>query len=485
MNPRAQNIALGAIWNYGAQFSTIAFQFFYAAATSRLVSAEGFGRYAVALSAAALINLVFAGGIGQAVSRIEALKGPQLSGLHAISWAVGALGAVVLWFTAPAWSSLWGQPAATSDVQIMSLTVLFGAAAGIVTGLMRRKSEFKVLAIVTLLSNVAGMAAGLCAVLIFRSSESLLVSPIVALLLSFLGLFYFNRKLLWFWASFQGLGHDLHFSARVTATNVLSYVSGNIGLWSISNALGASPVGQINRAGTVSTIPLYQIQASVTQVLYPEFRHDAHSPSRAQKLWTDLLVFTAWLVLPMAAIGLVVVPALIPVLFGPGWTLAADISRPLMVAGGLQILVALLAAGLEATGKFRAIINSQLVLIPVNGFFAWVTFQTHSWVPFAIASITSLAVQHVLHVILASRLGYLRPKLLIAGYLRAIIFGVLVAALSVSLEWFVRDNQFSPMSFAVAFVVVALASWILIIRFKSSEPIRIAQSYGLLRGLKR
>ena len=470
----------GAAWIYGAQIATVVTQFAYAAVTSRLVTPAGFGAYAVALTVTGLVTLLATGGLGQTVSRMLDLNRDRLRALVSYALILGGVGGSALYFSAPFWTWLWGVDEALEPIRWLSIIGFVSPFIGLSTGLMARSGKFRQLALITVASNVMGMAVGAIAVMTWQSASSLVVSGALAQLLILGGsLFATDRQLLGLAKLKHGHG-DIGFSGKLMLASFLSYLTGNITKFSLTRAVGAATLGHWNRAEVVSVIPFQHIQNALIKAAYPEFRHDIADAHRAKRVWTDMLILTAWIAFGLSACGAALIPPLVPVVFGPGWEIAASLAGPLAIAGGLQIVTTLLASGIEALGRFRWVWSTDAILISLQVGAAALIFLYEDIFVAIVAIFLTNVVRHAWQVWLAGRGGYLNVPRLLQNYLLAASvsasFGAIIWAI-VKLASISGDHPsewFWTLSLA-AVVVFAL------FMFREKIPaVVIARRYGFI-----
>ncbi|WP_028280555.1 oligosaccharide flippase family protein [Arthrobacter sp. H5] len=476
----ARSLLAGAAWTYGAQLVTMVVQFGYAAITSRLISATGFGAYGVALSVAALATLLANGGLAQAVGRSQLLEPARIRGLSLYALILGFTGALGLFVTADFWAFLWSVPESAGLIRWLSMNALVAPWTGLSGGLLRRQGRFKTLAKCVLSCNLIGMVLGAIAAYIWGSPLALLVSPIAAQSgMAIIGL-ALNLDIFKGRAKLSDAKNDINFSWKLTVASLLSYTNINIGKIATSSTLGAGALGQWNRADVVSTIPFMQVQTALIQTVYPEFRHDQYTGRRARTAWPDLLTLVAWASIPAAGVAAVVLPYLVPILFGPGWETAAWLAAPFAIFAGLQVVSTVLAAAIEALGRFRWIWASHLMLMLIYGISAILMLITHSWIAIISGLLTAQVAQHLLHVILCWRAGYISLRPLVRGYCEVLIVTISLA----TLMWLI---VFSVQSLSVGLsIVVILLIVILVLAFlwrvrETLAPVKTARKYGILR----
>ncbi len=247
--------------------------------------------------------------------------------------------------------------------------------------------------------------------------------------------------------------------------------------------LGPGYLGQWNRADVLSAIPFQQVQAALIPVIYPEFRHDLSGSERTRTVWTDMLSLVAWVVLPTSGIAAVIIPTILPVLFGSGWGIAIAISPVICVAAAIQVVSTLLASAVEALGKFRWIWWTQglLLLIQLLAVLAISVFQ--SIVPAMIALVVTMLAQHLVYICLCVKDDYLDGRRLLTTYGVVTFASVAAYLVAQSLLW-MATSLFALAPAASLLTLIPVAALILVLwalRWKLT-PVKIARKYGLLRG---
>ncbi|WP_062071318.1 oligosaccharide flippase family protein [Demequina sediminicola] len=480
MPTRSRTLLAGFMWTYGVQLATVVAQLAYAATTSRLADSVDFGAYGVALSASALIALVATGGVAQGMGRLARTDTADPAALSVVALLFGGVGAIVLFVTAPWWAALWGASEAVTATRVMAISVLTAPLAGAFTGLLRRLGRFRRAALTALVANLTGMAVGVATVMAAPSAAALVVSAVVASALTALGTGFAVRTHLRQRPTLSIMRSHLTYSRNMIGMRLLSYGSGNVGRWTVSNVLGVGALGQWNRADALTSVPLQQLQTSTTSVIYPEFRHASESPERARHTWTDLLSLLAWVWLPLAGIAAAATPLLIPVLFGPGWEAAAQLAPAVVVATSIQALTSTLSSAHESLGKFtwlRLTLSGSLLVNCLGAVGVWISNQ---WWPIMVALVLATVTQHGIGVMLSSRHGYLQGAPLARNYTLATSVGALIF---LSAWGPVRLMGLDTKPFAGLLIVAAVTlvwgalAWLNRARL---VPLTLAKKYGAL-----
>lgn len=478
----ASAVARGAIWNYSAQIATVLVQFGYAAATSRLLPAHDFGVYAAGLASVNLINVVAMAGLQQVVGRMRDLDNDRLTGLFVYTLVVGVVAAGVSVLSAPLWALIWGVPDVVGTIQVLAFTSFAAPLAALGQGLSLRLGLFKRLAARTVVANAAGMAIGVVAVLLMRTTESLAISQAVAQVAVAVLLLWACRE------HFRGRPRlrqtlsDVRFSGLVLVSTLLTYWSTNIGKLSVSNSLGTVPLGNWNRADAITTNPFYTLGWAITQAVYPEFRHDIDNPGRARRVWSDLLGIVGWVCVPLGVLVSVLAPVVVHVLLGSGWSVAADYASVLAIIGALQPVVFLLIYAFEALGRFSWTWSAYIVSLVINLAAAGVAIVQHDVWPIFIGNLVGFAVFHTMHLVLASRKDLLDVRQVLRHYGEITAFCLALAVVLFTAVHLQLVLSISPILVALVAAGTIVGAILLARNIGRFPPIRLARAYGVLPG---
>jgi O-antigen/teichoic acid export membrane protein len=468
---------------YGAQLVTVVVQFLYAAVTSRTIDPAGFGYYAISLAVSGLLTLLAVGGLAQSVSRMDDLAPERLRSLVTYAAILGLLFGLFMWFTAPLWAALWGEPEAASIIRWLALGTAIAPLAAISGSLLRRQGRFRTLAIVALGSNVAGMALGVAAVVHFKTPDALVVSPIVAQLGLLICSLALSGRSLFGFARISRDSIEVAFSAQLVPAKLADYVIGNVAKFGTSRWVGVDAFGFWNRGDVVTSLPLQQIQTAIIQTVTPEFRHDISDSTRAKRVWTDMLILISWVALPLAALAAVVVPFLVPLLFGPGWETTGQLVPWLAVGAGLQMLATVLASAVEILGRMRWIWATAIILLVIQVCAAVALFVFRDLIVAMIFLVLTQAVRHAVNIWQCGRRDYLNVPSLMSGYFVAAISSVALAASAWAICSMLQAALTSGAiwwAFGAVGLLVATLAILLLLR-KRLPPVKIAADYGISR----
>lgn len=467
-----------ASWMYGAQFLTVVIQFGYAAITSRVVNPSMFGAYAVALSVAGVANILAGGGIAQTVMRQTEVNQLVLRSLVFRSLIGGSLLAAAAVLTAEFWASLWNEPAASPAIRLLAMGTFLSPLVNLGLGCARRLGLFRQLSVLVFIANLIGMVVGALVVWHRPSAEALVVSALIAFMIQTIGSWLLCGKLLWGLAPLRHSKVDAAYSNGLTSLRFVDFLVGLAHKFTMSRLLGTHYLGHWNRAEMLGFLPFQHAQGAIVQVLAPEFRHDRGTQRETQRIWTDLLSLSAWIVWPVCAIAMVVLPASVGFLFGPGWELASELVPWLVAASGFQILTVVLTTGIETLGNFKWLWVAAVsaIIIQLGAFL--VLLEWRNLLLVTVAFVLTGFVRLVVLIILASNVGLLYfDKLslnLIGAFLCSSVIWIACRLAAVGIadgSWWIGTGGICALLLSVGL------AW----KFRLKlPPLRIAWKYGLL-----
>jgi len=474
---KARELLTGASSIYAATVATVVLQFGYAAFTTRVVGAEDFGLYAIATASAVLLGSIAAGPLVASAGRMQHVGGPGLRALWRLGVVVASVAAALMFLTAPVWAWIWGAPDALPVLRLIALSVFVGPLSALAGALMRRVGSFRVLAIGTVIANAVGMAVGVLAVAYFHNAISLVVSALIGQILAGIAFAWMIRRYFAHGGPPARARDFISYGTTIGMSRLLGFVNGFLGKFAVSHGVGVSALGVWNRAEVVSSVPTQQLQSAIIQAVYPEFRHDVGSPTRARRVWPDLLGLVAWTLWPPMAYAAVAMFGVLPLLFGPGWEAAEPIAAVLVLSGALQLSTMVLSSAVEALGRRRWILIQQLSVLAVQVFGAVATVRIGSLWPVLVAVPVSMVVQHGIDLRMARAAGYVGLRPVARYYCGAATAAAAAAALAV--VTLMATEQLGPLlrtaSFGVVFVSLIAIAWAARSRL---VPYRLYMQYG-------
>ncbi|SEG73631.1 polysaccharide transporter, PST family [Nonomuraea solani] len=358
---RAGSAGRGLRWGLAARGVSKLATFGMSLVLARLLAAEDFGLYAVALAANQFLFYINDAGIVSAVvqwrGRLEDMVATATTVVLTISVSVYAL----FWFTAPFFTTLAGSASATPVVRLLTVIIVIDGFVNVRSAIMLRgfqqdkiaKANMAGIAVqVPLAITLASLGAGVYSFAVGAVANSL-VSGILVL----------------FWAKVPyRLGFDRAIAGRLLRFGVP--LAGSLGLEAlvlnadaiiIGNTLGLTMLGYYMLAMNVSSWVPGVVGEALRHVTLPGFSRVAdENPAAFSDRVQQIVPMLVTLVTPTAVLIGVLAPQLVTLLYEPRWLPAAAALSFLMALMTVRMLTALAFDILTSLGATRRIVWMNL-----------------------------------------------------------------------------------------------------------------------------
>lgn len=414
-----RSLVVGSSWLLLSQLLVMAIQVVYTALVSRLVPSAGFGAFAVAVSASALVGLISGAGLANASARTSRTDESSTRSLTTSALISGAVGAVFLVAIATPWSELWGTPAAIEVLHVLALGSVVAPASGVAIGILRRRGAFAAAARISFMSSIVAMALGGGAVFLTRTPAALAVMGATLPLLQWLFALWVLRRALLPGPLRSSTRHDYVFGLKAMGASLMAYLHGMLPQLALSKSSGDVILGNWNRSTALISVPLEAAWTAAVAALYPQFRDHASRAEQVRVKWTDLLSVIAIVVWPVCLFAVPLVPAYFGVVLGPQWATAVLMGQILLPTMAVGFSTVVLGSALESAALFRVtyLVNLLGVAAVAVGFL--VTVAVGDWIIAPITLLISYVLMHLVQVITAVRLSLVSGKRLLVRYLAA------------------------------------------------------------------
>jgi O-antigen/teichoic acid export membrane protein len=302
---------------------------------SRFLSASQLGIAAIAVMILGVAALISDFGIGRVLIKEQDL-GPGLrTSLYAIELVLGFAVWILVWISSPALSHYYAAPELAPLLRLGSICLLMIPIGHQFYSLLSRDLRFKTLAVIEIVSSIAGLAIAIFAAVlnegayapVWGSAGSL---SIKYLLIAFVGWRQYPLTLAW---KVQGLLAHLKFGFYATAENMISYISTNIDYLVIGFYLGPKELGYYVLASQVATFAPQKIAPILTRVAFPMFARQQANDSVLRASYLNFSQLATVLILPLLAGLLITAPLLVQVVFGIAWERSIPIIQLLTIFG--------------------------------------------------------------------------------------------------------------------------------------------------------
>jgi lipopolysaccharide exporter len=325
-------------------------------ALARMISPAAFGAFAVALIVVELAIGIPAEGIGSALVNSRELTREHLQVGTALGVVLAiAMGAVTWLLAGTLVAPLCGGEAA-SLVRLASPLFLLAAISTVPTALLRRRLDFRMIAIIEISSSavralgavaLAGLAGLGGSALVLGSLAGTVVATVIAFIAAPVPLPRWHRPQAREVADYGG-------PASLAAVAWAAFSNGDYMV--IAGRLGTAAAGQYWRAYTLAVGYQSKISIVMYTIAFPVLSRSANEDDLFA-LRTRMVRLLTVVLFPLLTGLAITAPLVIPWLFGASWQPAVLPTQLLCAGGASTLVIDAVGTTLMATGRPRAILG--------------------------------------------------------------------------------------------------------------------------------
>lgn len=358
----------GLKWSYFSTIINAVLQIGFTAIMARILEPAAFG-----LIAMAGVILRFGGyfaqmGVGQALIQKAELTQDEIRAAFTSSALLGLVFSLLTYLIAPLGLYVFNAPEVVPVIRWMGFSFLLTGLSTTATSLLRRKLDFRSLAIIEIVSYVLGYGLiGVIFAFLGFGVWSLVIAALnqstLAVVLSYL--FARHKLLLIFeWKFYKPL---YSFGSRVSVISFLEFIGSNLDTIVIGRFLGATPLGIYNRAFMLVNLPMQYVTTSFSKVLLPSFSRIQKEIPRIRKAYLSSIMLVGCLLIPTCVGIMVASREIVLLVLGDKWISAIPVLSILALATPLNLLSHLGGVACEATATLNIKFCIQIAYIVILG----------------------------------------------------------------------------------------------------------------------
>jgi PST family polysaccharide transporter len=327
-----QRAVRGAVITTLAQAVKLFVQIASVVLLSRMLLPSDFGIYAMLAPIVGFAMLFQDFGLSQALITSKNLTQGQAAMIFRVNAILSIAVAVILAGCAPLISAFYKEPAVTWLIIALSFQIIMAGLTSSHRSLLSRGMRFKQLAILEIVSTLAGFIAALIWAWWSPSPWVLVVQSLMMTGLFMLGAWVATRWLPTESGSYDDIRSMMHFGFGMTGFTLTNFVSRNADNLMIGWAHGATQLGFYDRAYKLLLFPLMQVNAPISNVIIPVLSRLTEEPQRYRLAYLRTVRQMLLLTMPGVTFLIVSADVLIPALMGEVWRPAVPIFMWLGVA---------------------------------------------------------------------------------------------------------------------------------------------------------
>lgn len=318
---------------------------------ARLLDAEDFGLVAVASTLLTLTYVLSDLGLSTYVVQAVSVDRRSLSTAFWVSLLSGLTLGLAIFLGAPAIAQLFNAPRAEPILEAMTLIVVLISLTSVPLALMRRRMQFRLLAlqfsIGAILGQVAAVVAAFAGLGVWALVLQLVVGQAVASITQWISARW-HPSLEFSRGDFKVM---LRYGIKVVGSGLVFVGRGWAETAIIATGLGIRELGYLNIAQRLVQTATDLSGAAVLPVSTVAFAKVNSSKERLRGAHARATAVSQTVVSPVMVLILVSSPVLVPFLFGPDWGLSAQLAQPLAIAALLSFGTAIDRGLLDGVGR--------------------------------------------------------------------------------------------------------------------------------------
>jgi lipopolysaccharide exporter len=468
----------GLSWSYGGVLLNVVLQLGLGAVMARLVAPSAFGVLAMSTLAMRFAQYFAQMGVGSAVVQRKGLTDDHI---RAAFWLSTGLGLVV-WATlsaiGPVLARFFREPSLVQIVPVIALTFIFGGISTTALATLRRAMHFRDVAMIDVASFLASYGlVGLTLAYRGYGVWSLVAATVTQSFLAGAGYLVRGRHPILPFPARESFDPILHFGSRVSLASLLEYLNANLDTIGVGRLLGPGPLGYYSRALSLSNLPTYNLQVSLSRVLLPAFAQQQESKPKLKEAYLAGFMMLGMLVIPVGwGVGAASIEVT-SILLGPAWLPVIPLLAITSLAAPLTALTNISEVMCEATGALGFKLRVRSIQLPV---LAAALYLASRWgtVGFAVVFVVSETCIHVAYSVIAGRTLSIRASEFWATYRPVLLGGALVASSVLAVGSGLRAAGAPLVLTAVLEVSIAAIVWLVgLLRLDKGRVWRIAVAW--------
>ena len=358
---------VGGVFTLGAQSVKLLLQFVSVIILARLLTPEDYGLFAIVIAISVFVNLLKDMGLPTITIQNPEITNIQVSNLFWINTTMGFGFAFLMVVAAPFVGWIYHEPRLIPMLVVMAITCLAGGMSSQHQALLKRSMRFKTLAVLDVVSMMAGVSVAILAAVNNRAYWSLVYMHLAM---------EFTGAVGTWWACpwrpesprrHSGIRLMLKSGQYLTLTTFLSYIGRNLDALLIGWSRGPGELGFYNKSYTILLLPSLHINLPVSGVALSSLSRTQGELEQHRRHYTRIVLLTTSLGMPLVSFLFVVAEKAILVILGQQWLPCVPIFRALSPTAFLDCLLITLTWALISIGKtdrlFRMIFTTTVVTV--------------------------------------------------------------------------------------------------------------------------
>jgi PST family polysaccharide transporter len=320
---------------------------------ARILTPQDYGIMTMVMAVAGIAGLFLNLGLSTATIQRSDINHAQVSTLFWINAGMGFLLMLFLAGLSPVVAWFYKAPELIPVTLALSVTFLFSGLSVQHNALLNRQMRFSSLAVIQVVSMLAGISAAIFAALQDFGYWALVLNNIVHSFCMVLGAWLAVRWMPSLPRKDARVGSMIKFGIDLVGFEFVNYFSRNLDNVLIGRFHGSGPLGMYSKAYQLLMMPIQNLRNPMIQVAMPALSKLQNEPENYRKYYVKFISILAFISMPMVNLMLVCSEIIIFIILGSQWMEASDLFKILALVALIQPVVSTQGLVLISTGKSR------------------------------------------------------------------------------------------------------------------------------------
>lgn len=440
---------------------------------ARLLPPSEYGLMAMATVVINFAYLLRDMGTAAAVVQKENLTEDTTNTVFWLNVGLGLTLGIALFVLSPLIAAGFRSPRLIPVLWVLALVFPVTSTAAVHQALLERKSSFKLLARIEIISSIFGLTIALALAYADFGVFSLAYQTLAVAVLSSIQIWFASRwipKARWSNTEFKSIWR---FSGNFTGFTFINFFARNADSMIIGRILGAAALGVYSQAYRLMMFPLQSMTAVANRALFPVMSRQQNDREQMSKLYFRSLRLIATVTAPLMAGLWVLREPFVELTLGKQWSDVAIILAWLAPVGFVQSLTSTTGTVFMATGRTDILMRLGLIgaILMVASFFIGVQWGIEGVaICYLIANIFN-TIPCFLYTLRQLNRTF---KNLMEFIWKPIVFSLIMLGLMILTSELINKFEFNLISYIISLMLIGITIYGLLIYFFSKNLIKDA-----------
>jgi lipopolysaccharide exporter len=323
-------------WSAATQVSHQALRFGISIVLARLLSPAEFGLFAMLAVFTGFAKQFGSLGFGASLVQKQDVRAEHLDTVFWVNIATGLVLAAILAACAPLIAAFYGEPILIGITVVFGLNFVISSLNVVQSAILQKKLDFRRLFWLDFFATVAGGSVAITLALKGFGVWTLVFDMLIATTVRVLVMWITSgwRPRLRFDTS--ALRELFGFSGNLMASNAVTYWSRNFDTLLVGKYFGDVSAGIYNRAYQLMMLPMTQVTAVITRVMFPALAAIQNDVPRVRTVYLRATRIISLVTFPLMMLLMVLAEPTILFLYGEKWRASVPLFQILCVAAIAQ-----------------------------------------------------------------------------------------------------------------------------------------------------